>query len=91
MAHALELLDDEVRVANDVVLRVQLLRRRVVVRLSVDEVAVPGVSDQPDRTKNTAYPASRFLMAIVMVKGLFAAMLPMLGGLTNFAAGYNHG
>ena len=91
LGHALELLNDEVRVANDVVLRVQLLWRRVVVRLSVDEVAVPGLSNQPDRTKSTAYPASRFLMAIVMVKGLFAAMLPMLGGLTNLAAGFSHG
>ena len=39
LGHALELLNDEVRVANNVVLRVKLLRRRVVVSLSVDEVA----------------------------------------------------
>lgn len=30
-------------------------------------------------------------MAIVIVKGVFAAMLPMLGGLTNLAAGCSRG
>ena len=52
LVKCLELLNDEVRVANDVVLRVQLLRRRVVVRLSVDKVAVSGVSDKLSRTKD---------------------------------------
>ena len=44
LGHALELLNDEVRVTDDLVLRVELLRCRVVVRLGVDEVAMGGVS-----------------------------------------------
>ena len=47
--------------ANDVVLRVQLLRRRVVVRLSVDKVAVSGVSDKLSRTKDYYLPSLEVL------------------------------
>ena len=61
LRHALELLNNEVGMANDVVLRVQLLRRRVVVRLSVDKVAVSGVSDKLSRTKDYYLPSLEVL------------------------------
>lgn len=43
-----------------------------------------GAANDDDRQ---VYPATRFFMAIVIVKGVFAGIVARLAGLTNLAVG----